>query len=74
MGLCRQEYWNGLPYPPPGNLPDPGIKLASLLSPTDGFFTTSATWEASGFWWYLHIKGDLEFPGEIVDPCGLIQT
>ena len=26
MGLPRQEYWNGLPYPPPGDLPDPGIK------------------------------------------------
>ena len=34
---------------PPGNLPDPGIKPASLMSPalSDGFFTTSAIWEAS---------------------------
>ena len=24
MGLCRQEYWGGLPFPPPGDLPDPG--------------------------------------------------
>ena len=47
MGLSKQEYWNGLPYPPPGDLPNPGIKLVSLMSPalTDGFFTTSATWE-----------------------------
>ena len=29
MGFCRQEYWSGLPCPPPGNLPDPGIRLAS---------------------------------------------
>ena len=29
MGFCRQEYWNGLPFPPPGNLPDPGIEPAS---------------------------------------------
>ena len=29
MGLSRQEYWSGLPLPPPGDLPDPGIKLAS---------------------------------------------
>ena len=29
MGFSRQEYWSGLPYPPPGDLPDPGIKLAS---------------------------------------------
>ena len=47
MGLSKQEYWNGLPYPPPVDLPNPGIKLVSLMSPalTDGFFTTSATWE-----------------------------
>ena len=29
MGLCRQEYWSGLPFPSPGNLPDPGIKPGS---------------------------------------------
>ena len=48
MEFSRQEYWSGLPCPPPGDLPDPGIKLASLLSPVlaGGFFTTSATWEA----------------------------
>ena len=33
MGFSRQEYWNGSPYPPPGGLPDPGIKLSSLTSP-----------------------------------------
>ena len=49
MGFSRQEYWIGLPCPPPGDLPDPGIELASLMSPTlsGGFFTTSATWEAT---------------------------
>ena len=26
MGFSRQEYWSGLPYPPPGDLPDPGIE------------------------------------------------
>ena len=26
MGFCRQEYWSGLPFPPPGNISDPGIK------------------------------------------------
>ena len=43
-----QEYWSGLPCLPPGDLPDPGIEPASLMSPAfaDGFFTTSATWEA----------------------------
>ena len=44
----RQEYRNGLPWPPPGDLPDPGIEPTSLLFPAlaGGFFTTSATWEA----------------------------
>ena len=48
MGFSRQEYWSGLPCPPPGYLPDPGIKPASLMSPAlaGEFFTTSATWEA----------------------------
>ena len=32
MGFSRQEYWSGLPSPPPGNLPDPGIEPASLTS------------------------------------------
>ena len=42
MGFSRQEYWSGLPCPPPGDLPDPGIKPASLRSPAlaGGFFTT----------------------------------
>ena len=33
MGFSRQEYWSGLPFPPPGDLPNPGIKpcLLSLL-------------------------------------------
>ena len=47
-GFSRQEYWGGLPCPPPRDLPDPGIKLAPLTSPAlaSGFFTTSTTWEA----------------------------
>ena len=47
-GFSRQEYWSGLPCPPPGDLPSPGIKLVSLMSPAlaGGFFATSATCEA----------------------------
>ena len=50
MGVSRQESWSGLPRPPPGDLPDSGIEPASLMFPAlaDGFFTTSATWEAHG--------------------------
>ena len=33
VGFSRHEYWTGLPCPPPGNLPGPGIKPASLMSP-----------------------------------------
>ena len=29
MGFPRQEYWSGLPFPPPGSLPDPGIEPES---------------------------------------------
>ena len=48
MRFSRQEYWSGLPCPPPGDLPDPGIEPSSLkfLALAGGFFTTSATWEA----------------------------
>ena len=35
MGFSRQEYWSGLPCPPPGDLPDPGIKLMSPASKVD---------------------------------------
>ena len=48
MGFSRQEYWSGLPCPPPGDLLDSGIQPASPTSSAlaDRFFTTSATWEA----------------------------
>ena len=42
MGFSGQEYWSGLPFPSPGDLPDSGIEPVSLASPTlaDGCFTT----------------------------------
>ena len=42
MGFPKQEYWHGLPFPLPGDLPDPGIELTSLASPAlvGRFFTT----------------------------------
>ena len=33
MGFSRQEYWSGMPCPPPGDLPDPGMELASPAAP-----------------------------------------
>ena len=52
-GFSRQEYWSGSPCPPPGEIPNPGIKPESLMSPTlaGRFFTTGATWEA-------HVNGN----------------
>ena len=48
MEFSRQGYWSGLPFPSPGDLPNPGIKLTSLesLALAGGFFTTSCTWDA----------------------------
>ena len=43
MGFPRQEYWSGLPLPPPGDLPNPGIEPTSSVSLAlaGGFFTTA---------------------------------
>ena len=35
MGFSRQEYWNGLPFPSPGDLPDPGMEPGSLALEAD---------------------------------------
>ena len=39
MGFSRQEYWGGLPCPPPGDPPKPGIELSQVSSIADGSFT-----------------------------------
>ena len=51
MGLSKQEYWSGLPFPPLGDFPSPRIEPTSLVSPTltGGFFTT-VTWEGLILW------------------------
>jgi len=43
MEFSKQEYWNGLPFPTPGDLPNPGIKPASVAFPAlaGRFFTTA---------------------------------
>ena len=47
MEFPKQEHCSGLPFPSPGDLPDPGIELVFLVSPAlaGGFFTTSTTLE-----------------------------
>ena len=54
-GILRQEHWSGLPCPPTGYPPDPGIELEYLTSPAlvGRLFTTSVTWEAL---WYSRSK------------------
>ena len=48
MGFSTQEYWSGLPCPPPGDLPSPQVELTSLIYTAllGGFFTPGATCEA----------------------------
>ena len=48
LEFSRQEYWSMLPCPLPGDLPNPGIKPTSFMSPAlaDSFFTTNVFWEA----------------------------
>ena len=50
MGFSRQEYWSGLPFPSPGDLPDPGTKCTSPLFPTlaGGFLTTEPPGKPQG--------------------------
>ena len=57
-GTLQQEYWSVWPFPSPGDLPDPGIKPVSLMSPAlaSGFFTTSAPWEARDDPWQLFTR------------------
>ena len=70
MEFSRQEYWSGLPCPPPGDLPHPGIGLAPLLSLAlaGGFFTTSTTWEAPNP--YTVVKKGTLIPGSSLPKRG----
>jgi len=48
MGFPRQEDWSGLPFPSPGDLPDPGTEPEYFMAPAlaGRFSTTSSIWEA----------------------------
>ena len=69
VGLSRQEYWSELSFYPPGDLPDPGIDSASLMSPASGgrSFTTTDIWEAVLKLQWLR-KGKIRFCGGVKWP------
>ena len=49
LGFPKQEYWSGLPFPPPGNLPHPGIEPASPAL-TGGFVTIEPSTKSLNLW------------------------
>ena len=51
MGFSRQEYWSGLPFPSPGDFPDPGIEAASPALQADSLPT-----ERLNFYQYLVLR------------------
>ena len=71
MGFSRQEYWSGLPFPPPGHLPDPGVEPTSYVSLAlaGGFFTTKSPGESPGgvhcaiYFWLAPSSGQREMNG-----------
>ena len=81
MGILQARILSGLPCPPPGDLPHPGIKPTSLMSPAwaDGFFTTSATWEPQKVpqntptLQKSYRLFRLTFPQELPLPCSLLS-
>ena len=60
MEFSRQEYWRGLPFPTPGDLPSPRIEPSSLASPTlagvpgEPLSQINGSCECEGFFWALH--------------------
>ena len=62
MGFSRQEYWSGVPCPPPGDLPDPGIEPASPLSPALQWDSLplshcrSLQWRVIGFYFRIYFS------------------
>ena len=81
MEFARQESWSGLPRPPPGHLPHPGVRPASLTSPAPAgkLLATSATWDATSATWdapaALALRArSSKAVSELGNKCMLIQT
>ena len=45
MGFSKQKYWNGLPFPSPGDLPDPGIEAGAPALQEDSLLSEPPGWE-----------------------------
>ena len=62
MGFFRQEYWSGLPFPSPGDLPDPGIEPMSPAL-AGGFFTTEPPGKPAYIYIYTNIQYNYMYIG-----------
>ena len=62
VGFSRQEYWSGLPFPSPGDLPDPRIELRSPASQADSL--PSELQGSHNVLYNLHIYLLIDFPKE----------
>ena len=74
MGFSREEYWSGLPFPPPVGLPDPGIKLTPPVL-AGGFFTTVPPGSPRDKGIFVSKKeGKLFTSGWDLNPCARTRT
>ena len=55
MEVSRQEYWSGLPFPSPGDLPDPGIEPRFPAMQADPLLTEPEKWHCRKAWLGPHL-------------------
>ena len=59
MGFSRQEYWSGLPFPSPGDLPDPGMELRSPAFQADALTSEPpGKWHDCFYYWAINANSD----------------
>ena len=68
MGFSRREYWSGLPFPSPGDLPDPGIEAGSPELQAESLLTELRGKPLIGLvgWLYFPTLGKWPFVGEVL--------
>ena len=78
MEFSRQEYWSGFPFPSPGDPPDPGTELTSLVSPALAarFFTAAPPGKNTHYSLWDHVSnyigvriGEFKFLEFTTSPC-----